>query len=86
MEISHKSRNLSDNCHDISDAGLACFLVESAFAGDAGIDVDLRTFPVQAYSRTISSSSPNQPADLWQQFAKRIGKNFRSYLNQFRMG
>ncbi|MHB8108997.1 MAG: AIR synthase-related protein [Syntrophorhabdaceae bacterium] len=39
------------SCHDISDGGLACCLAESAFAGDRGIEVDLKDVPCQGVYR-----------------------------------
>ncbi|MBA4390950.1 MAG: phosphoribosylformylglycinamidine synthase, partial [Syntrophus sp. (in: bacteria)] len=39
------------SCHDISDGGIACSLVESAFAGGLGMDVDLSHIPQQGMYR-----------------------------------
>ncbi|MEN6615659.1 MAG: AIR synthase-related protein, partial [Syntrophorhabdus sp.] len=39
------------SCHDISDGGLACCLAESAFAGDTGIEVDLKNVPTSGIYR-----------------------------------
>ncbi len=37
-----QARGLIASCHDLSDGGLAVALAETAFAGDRGLDIDLR--------------------------------------------
>jgi phosphoribosylformylglycinamidine synthase len=37
-----QAQGLIASCHDLSDGGLAVALAETAFAGDRGIDIDLR--------------------------------------------
>ncbi len=39
------------SCHDMSDGGMICSLVESAFAGGLGMDVDLSRIPQQSIYR-----------------------------------
>jgi phosphoribosylformylglycinamidine synthase len=39
------------SCHDCSDGGLGVALAESAFAGDLGMDIDLRKVPFKGSPR-----------------------------------
>jgi len=59
-------QQLISSCHDISDGGMAVALVESAFGGDLGIDVNLKseklnlnaTLFSESHSRFIVSIAP----------------------------
>jgi phosphoribosylformylglycinamidine synthase len=44
-------QNLLLSCHDVSDGGLGCALAESSFAGDLGVDVDLKAVPLTGLFR-----------------------------------
>jgi phosphoribosylformylglycinamidine synthase len=45
------AEGLVSACHDCSDGGLAAALAESAFAGDTGLDVDLRPLAADGVER-----------------------------------
>jgi len=45
------AEGLVSACHDCSDGGLAAALAESAFAGDTGLDVDLRALAADGLDR-----------------------------------
>jgi phosphoribosylformylglycinamidine synthase len=39
------------SCHDVSDAGLGAALSESAFSGDLGMEIDIKSVPVEDVTR-----------------------------------
>lgn len=39
------------SCHDVSDAGLGTALAESAFSGDMGMEIDLKSVPAEGITR-----------------------------------
>jgi phosphoribosylformylglycinamidine synthase len=55
---------LVDSCHDVADGGLGVALAETAFAGDLGLDVDLREVPVEGISRDDFALFSETPARL----------------------
>ena len=54
------ARGLVASCHDCSDGGLGVALAESAFAGGFGIDIDLRTIPVDSDTAAMFSESQSR--------------------------
>ncbi len=57
------ARGLVASCHDCSDGGLGVALAETAFAGDLGMDIDLRLVPGASDLRddvTLFSETPSR--------------------------
>ncbi len=54
------ARGLVASCHDCSDGGLGVALAESAFAGGYGMDLDLRSIPVDNAAIALFSESQSR--------------------------
>jgi phosphoribosylformylglycinamidine synthase II len=70
------------SCHDMSDGGMICSLVESAFAGGLGMDVDLSRIPQQSIYRDdfllFSESQSRFVVTIREQDRSAFEKLFRS--------